>query len=295
MANNIFNGAGAVIGFFVISGLCIHYPYRSKPLELLPFYARRYIRILIPLGTALGVGRLIKDDLTGYYHAILWSLIAEEIYYAIYPALRIAIRKLGWKLLLSLSYALAVGLIVSRPHALMFHQFGPGLTWAVGLPSWLLGCHLAETLGNANRPEVSGTRIWAWRLSMWGLGSAASALRFHAGIGDPVTLTLMSPLLYYWLRLELTRRSRVAVFEYGGKFSYSIYLFHGLAVAVWGFIARFLTGGAVLASTLQLTFVLAISYGFFLLIEQPSHNFARYAARFIAQLRKKNGDLSARS
>src|SRR5580700_8070764 len=45
MANNTFDGVGAVIGFFVISGLCIHYPYRSKPVELLPFYARRYIRI----------------------------------------------------------------------------------------------------------------------------------------------------------------------------------------------------------------------------------------------------------
>lgn len=291
MTNNIFDGAAAVIGFFVISGLCIHYPYRSKPLELLPFYTRRYVRILIPLGAALALSRLIDNNLQGFYQAILWSLVAEEIYYAIYPLLRIAIKKLRWKLTLLVSYAAAIGVVASNPHALNFHEFGPSLTWVVGLPCWLLGCYLAETAGTATQQQVSRARIWAWRLSMWALGSAASVLRFHAGIGYPITLTLMGPLLYYWLRLELGRKQRVAAFEYAGKFSYSIYLMHGIAVSILVAILRFrapyLIGDNAVAGVLRLVFAVAFSYGFFLLIEQPSHQFARQAARFISQTRAK--------
>jgi peptidoglycan/LPS O-acetylase OafA/YrhL len=287
MTNNIFNGAAAVIGFFVISGLCIHYPFRSKPVELLPFYVRRYFRILIPLGVALGLSRIIENDLLGFYQSILWSLICEEVYYAIYPILRVAIQKLGWKRMLSVAYAAAVGVILSKPHTLIFQGFGPSLTWVVGLPCWLLGCYLAETAAAASLQEVSLIRIWAWRLFVWGLGSLTSVLRFHSGIGFPITLTLMGPLLYHWLRLELGRKKRLVVFEYAGKFSYSIYLMHGMAVSILGIMLSFPTGNNALTAILRLIFVIVFSYCFFLLVEQPSHQFARYVARVIPQIRRE--------
>src|SRR5580704_16374658 len=48
--NSIFSGS-AVIGFFVVSGFCIHYPNRhARSVDLLPFYVRREVRLLIPLG-----------------------------------------------------------------------------------------------------------------------------------------------------------------------------------------------------------------------------------------------------
>ncbi|MHC5826388.1 MAG: acyltransferase family protein, partial [Nostoc sp.] len=47
---NLFSGPAAVIGFFVISGFCIHYPYRyDKKLFLVPYFSRRHVRIWIPI------------------------------------------------------------------------------------------------------------------------------------------------------------------------------------------------------------------------------------------------------
>ena len=49
--DSLFCGPAAVIVFFVISGFCIHFPYRNgrKELEAGTFLLRRYIRILVPL------------------------------------------------------------------------------------------------------------------------------------------------------------------------------------------------------------------------------------------------------
>jgi peptidoglycan/LPS O-acetylase OafA/YrhL len=57
--SSIVFGTPAVIGFFVISGFCIHLPFRNNAkLETGRYYARRYTRILIPLIGALFVSRL---------------------------------------------------------------------------------------------------------------------------------------------------------------------------------------------------------------------------------------------
>ena len=52
-------GTPAVIVFFVISGFCIHLPFRGdKKLAVGRYYLRRYTRILIPVAGALCVYRL---------------------------------------------------------------------------------------------------------------------------------------------------------------------------------------------------------------------------------------------
>jgi len=52
-------GIPAVIGFFIISGFCIHLPYRQNTKLLVGrYYARRYIRILIPVACAVAISRL---------------------------------------------------------------------------------------------------------------------------------------------------------------------------------------------------------------------------------------------
>src|ERR1700737_465476 len=52
-----FNAPAAVIFFFVISGFCIHFPNRNgvvmRSWKL--YYARRYLRTLIPMMAALGL------------------------------------------------------------------------------------------------------------------------------------------------------------------------------------------------------------------------------------------------
>jgi hypothetical protein len=51
---NLFAGVPAVIVFFVISGFCIHHPFRAPgSFQLLPYLTRRYVRIGIPLVAAV--------------------------------------------------------------------------------------------------------------------------------------------------------------------------------------------------------------------------------------------------
>jgi peptidoglycan/LPS O-acetylase OafA/YrhL len=275
--NNLFCGVAAVIVFFVISGFCIHYPYAAvKKVPLGSFYVRRYIRILPPLFIALLLGKLLGQDMMGFYKDIIWSLIAELVYYTIYPALHLTL--IRWpKQSLVLAYGTSFALIAAYPEALNFHQFGPGLTWLVGLPSWLLGCRLAtKTVADGLRPTKSP---WLWRGVVWAASSLASILRFHAHIGYPLTLTLFGILVYYWIRSEI-RHYRVAqpsgFTEYCGRWSYSIYLVHGLAAL--GFASLGFTLNPAPLWIIQTIVVLVASFCFYLVVEMPSHRLARYWA-----------------
>src|SRR5580658_5352825 len=80
-------GPPAVMAFFVISGFCIHYPNRSPgAFPVLMFYGRRYTRILVPVGVALLLMRMLFGavDVWGassiLWKGTLWSLLCEEIY-----------------------------------------------------------------------------------------------------------------------------------------------------------------------------------------------------------------------
>ena len=88
-------GTPAVIVFFVISGFCIHLPYRGDgKMQVGRYYLRRYTRILIPVAAAVGIYRSVGQQFVFWgEHSILWqsplwSLLCEEIYYALYPLLR---------------------------------------------------------------------------------------------------------------------------------------------------------------------------------------------------------------
>src|SRR5271169_5826452 len=73
--SSIVFGTPAVIVFFVISGFCIHLPFRAKTkLPVARFYLRRYTRILIPVIGALLVYRLDGAKLHFWgEHSILWQ------------------------------------------------------------------------------------------------------------------------------------------------------------------------------------------------------------------------------
>src|SRR4051812_16239854 len=50
----LVNGPAAVIAFFVISGFCIHYPFRHGGSPFVPeYFCRRFIRIGIPMVIAM--------------------------------------------------------------------------------------------------------------------------------------------------------------------------------------------------------------------------------------------------
>jgi peptidoglycan/LPS O-acetylase OafA/YrhL len=278
IGNNLFNGSAAVIGFFVISGLCIHWPHAagSVAFRVPPFYLKRLTRIAIPLFAAIAAGRMINQDIGGFYRAILWSLIAEIIYYTAYPVLLGLFKKFGISAVIVASYCVAVPIICANPHAANFHDFGPRLTWLIGLPAWLLGCRLAEVIRAGLSPPCWPS-LWTKRGIVWALSAAASILRFHGGVGYPITLTLLGPLLYLWLKAELSgRQSSLAPLERLGAFSYSIYLTHGISVSC--LIARSAWARSNAAFPVRLLVIIVFSYLFSLTIERPSQSAARSIA-----------------
>ncbi|MFL5019716.1 MAG: acyltransferase family protein, partial [Rhizobium sp.] len=136
VAKYIFTGHPAVIAFFVVSGFCIHYPYRFRSLQVAPFLSGRFIRIVPPAAAAFilaqAMGMKAYNPIDGY---ILWSVVCEAIYYCLYPLIVPISRRIGWPVLIAVSviasYGVAVGFGSDQYGNAM--KYGPKLNWVVGL------------------------------------------------------------------------------------------------------------------------------------------------------------------
>ena len=281
--NTIVFGTPAVIVFFVISGFCIHLPFRgSSKIDVPRYYMRRYTRILIPVAAALVVYRLIGAKLTlRGEHSILWesplwSLACEEIYYAMYPILRWARNVIGWGKLLPMSFVVGITVSSSHPHADTWHAYGPLGTAMILLPVWLLGCLLAEHVDSLVERDRD-ISIWYWRFFGW-LGCWTSEM-MHFKLHIPYTQTMLwfGVLAYFWVRQEIAHGKSVAPNRFlvaGGAWSYSLYLMHWVGENV---VSHFRSGklDSLPAWSLVIASGLLVSYIFYLLVERPSHHLAR--------------------
>ena len=285
---NVFPGVPAVTVFFVISGFCIHYPFRgANPFELFPYLARRYIRIGIPLIAAVALSGQFRVNLSFFQDSILWSLVAELIYYSLYPWIRILKERFGWNKIIAGAYLAAFAVIaLLYPSAADYAPSGNALSWLICLPCWLLGCRLAEVDFSAVTAPASG-EVWLWRLLVWFSAWVCSALRFHTPVGYPWTLNVFAILVFFWLRTEIAaylHHKPVRFLEWAGKWSYSIYLTHLIALAVFAKF-RLTDLGPNLDWTRMFVFVMLFAYVFYLLIEKPGHLIAQRAA---ASLKQRN-------
>lgn len=279
----LFDGVAAVIVFFVISGFCIHYPWaRAESLDVRSHLVRRYVRIGVPLLAVLACSQLIGGEIAEEGRGVLWSVYCELIYYSLYPALFVVFRKHGVLIVLIASTVLSVLLIASHPYYLWVWEFGLSLTWLELLPSWLLGCLLAERVAKGAAVPIRGSII-VWRATALIYTSAATVIVFHAPVklGYPVTMLVFSFFAFFWAEQEIlrfVRRPPSQIFEWLGSWSYSIYLIHNMVLPAVGL--------AVLPPFLAwITIVVGIfgaSYAFAVLVEFPSHHLARLAARSIA-------------
>jgi len=285
--NNLFPGVPAVTVFFVISGFCIHYPYRgANTFELFPYLTRRYIRIGIPLIAAVLLAGPFHVNLSFFQDSILWSLVAELIYYTLYPFLRILKTRFGWNKILACSFLAAFAVIAGLyPSAMDYAPSGSALSWLICLPCWLMGCLLAEVDFSSVKAAASGVSVWLWRFLVWFAAWGCSTLRFHSPVGYPWTLNLFAIMVFFWLRGEIMafrHNPPPHVLEWAGKWSYSIYLMHMIAFNVF---AKFSPTklGPTLDWLRMMFFVLLCSYVFYLLIEKPGHFLAKRAALFLKQ------------
>lgn len=278
----VSNGPAAVVVFFVVSGLCIHLPQAGgRRLSVPVFYARRSIRIGIPM--VAGFLLAFATGAVSEYSGVLWSLIAELVYYAIYPLLLASAKRVGWHVVLAASCLAALGLLMTDPGAAEYPRFGWGLTWILGLPVWILGCILAESL---HRPRPANpTRAWILRFAMLGASALAIVARWHLGqrsVGFPWTLSVFGVVAWLWLGQELAQfRSRppMAWMDRLGAASYSLYLAHVSFIHLaWVHAGQGREANLAFRVALVL---LALGGGwlFYLAIERPSHLLAKAIGR----------------
>lgn len=171
------NGQAAVIGFFIISGLCIHYPNINKEkINLSSFYVARFLRLGLPVG-----GVLFIAYLCGYNHpdggllrAIpMWTIYCEGFYYLIYPLLHWLFKKIDVKIItLFFSLISIILLFLWRDQRnMMFHELGNNdfLNWKAAIlafPCWLAGCIIANNIFSPYRQFNSITKksLLKWRI-----------------------------------------------------------------------------------------------------------------------------------
>jgi peptidoglycan/LPS O-acetylase OafA/YrhL len=281
---NLWCGPAAVIVFFIISGFCIHTPFadRDRPPRLAQFYSRRFLRLLPPMLAAMLFAHWVGVDLGLLHVSVLWSLVAEFIYYLLYPVVRLARFVCGgWCVLIVLAYLAAFGLVLTRPAAGDYPAFGLAFNWLLGLPCWLLGCALAEKFRVASAGSILRSAIWLGRAALLVLVVTCSFLRFHGffgvTLGFPWTLNLFALPAAAWLSAEIVFHQSappLRILEWAGLWSYSLYLVHIPATALFNQLFP-ANPGLFLHWLALVLFVLALSYGFYLLVERPSHGLAR--------------------
>jgi len=284
--HSLVYGMTAVMGFFVISGFCIHLPFRKgKPLPIGRFYARRYVRIMIPVIAGVLLFRLIaQSPLYGeksiWWESVLWSLVCEEIYYAVYPLMLVIRRRFGWAWLFVPAYVASFAVTLSHIHRVNWFAFGPVETAVALYPVWLLGCVLAEQ-SDALPAFTSVARLWAFRLAIWFCASVCLVLNFRRIVLFPQTMVIFGTLAFFWLRQELSYRAPAAsplritrALASLGAWSYSLYLMHIPMSMLYDKIAPANIPPMLGWFTLK-AFVLTCAFLFYLAVERPSHKLAR--------------------
>ncbi|CAN7171294.1 acyltransferase family protein [Rhizobium leguminosarum] len=271
VAKYIFTGHPAVIAFFVVSGFCIHYPYRERALQVGPFLAARFIRIVPPTAVAFllaqGIGMKAYNPIDGY---ILWSVVCEAVYYCLYPLILPISRRIGWPILIAVSiiasYGVAIGLGSDQYGNAM--KYGPQLNWVVGLPAWLLGCCLAENLYRLKLPG----NVWGWRVATAASASALYWATTNTGAGFYLTMVPFSLLAACWILSEIKNASEsgpIKRLEKIGSACFSIYLIHAISATV----VEWLVTPPIVVCALSL----ALVYPFYRCVEEPCHRAARHS------------------
>ena len=284
---NAFSGIAAVIAFIIISGFVVHFPVKDKPLDVRKFLIRRWIRIGIPL--------MVLASVAIYNHKFslipIWSLYCELMYYTLYPFLRSI--KLSWTMKLKIAYLIQVLIILilcqndiksliyqqDINYFATYWQTGELITWLIGLPVWLLGVVIAEKIGplSIKLKNITFIELTLYRLAIFTTSVILHVLKFHFFLSDIIALNIFALLMVKWIEREIIYyqiHNSFIILEYSGKFSYSLYLCHGLCVY---FLSYFMNIN-VYNYPIFIALSLLMAYLVYLIVEKPSHELARKLA-----------------
>lgn len=269
----LFFGSSAVVVFFVISGLCIHINYIGKQnINWKEYYLRRYIRLLVPLATIIFIGYLADASYHPYKGWVTWSLICEAVYYAIYPVLRTAWDKFGWKRVIAISYIASFAILGLTVESTSFLVFAVRDTISF-LPVWILGAYLAETIASGKKCTINNTKI---RWLTVGISMLLAILHYKAGIQLRFTMPGFGLLAALWLWSEISSKQWPKFLQKAGAWSYSLYLMHPtiyvLFLSQYGFL--YLSKHTEIWTS-AIACIGVASYVFYKIVEEPSHRLAR--------------------
>lgn len=279
LARYTFTGHPAVIVFFVVSGFCIHYPYTRRALPVAAFTAARWTRIMIPALVALLLAKLVHlrgfNFIDGY---ILWSIVCELWYYSLYPLFLLLSRRVSFEAQFVTAFLVSFVLVffLGSDQYGNAHVFGPELNWLVGLPSWLLGCLLANRI-SSEAPSVRYGKhgIILWRVTVAAVASCLYWLTMNTPIGYYLTMNTFALLVFFWIYAEInSHKNSASIFERVGKWSYSIYLFHMIFAVIAGKLLAGLHYN-MLITLISIPMTLWLCHLAYRYIEQPSHEYAR--------------------
>jgi peptidoglycan/LPS O-acetylase OafA/YrhL len=311
---SIFNGPAAVIVFFVISGYCIHSAYhREATLGPINYFVSRFVRIGLPLVVALALVQAL-DVGSDPVDSVLWSLYCEMIYYAVYPFIRAKIRFMGELIIAAflcgatLIFAFHFTGRVACPNCVRETYGIPGTALLYSC-AWIFGAFVAEHQQNAQQFEATGRYsttttlfhralthvecikgVWliGLRVVVVSVGTLTMALwstsrhkpAFLPFVHPDICLFLFQPFAVIWIAAEGATGSNSRAWIWLGRlgvWSYSLYLCHKTAIVVVNAASFSTHPGAAWFG--QVAVALATSYGFYQIVEHPSHLLAKRLRR----------------
>lgn len=260
--------------FFVISGFCIHYPYREIGLRVQAFLVARYIRVLLPTACAYLIAKWLNIQSYNFVDGwILWSIVCELWYYTLYPIFLMGSKKYSWNVMIAVSFFVSLFIVTYVGHDQWGNiiTYGPHLNWLVSLPAWLLGCSLAE-YGIANS-TTNYRSILCWRAAVAFTASILAYLSYNDIIGYCYTINYFSIMIFFWIRSEISAKESKSIFDRIGSFSFSIYLIHMLAYTAIG--TKFGAPLNYYNYCAKIVCCFVACYVFHRIIELPSHILSR--------------------
>ena len=287
---SLFCGPAAVIIFFLISGFCIHYPYRESwhKKNILPFIMARVTRISAPIICAAVIVKLIGFNTSLFYLLIGWSIVCELSYYIFYPFLRSLINnKTGWLKFLIFSYTPTVLVFWSYPLNLVnYPGVGAYMVVALGIPCWILGLILSFSIDEKPAHyQVSRRNLWCHRILIFSFAFLCHVFALQEIVGHPFTLNFFAIAAFFWLKKEILfyfNRAPISYLENFGKASYSIYLMHGLPPFLISIFTKDI-GPVEKFFSYWIILVMLVLF-FYLFVEKPSHILSRYLSRSLCKL-----------
>jgi peptidoglycan/LPS O-acetylase OafA/YrhL len=276
----LFCGPAAVIIFFVISGFCIHYPYREKwsKAYVIPFLLSRAIRIIGPIGVIMIINIATDRPNISFYNLIGWSIVCELFYYFIYPFIRGLINtQQGWRMLFFISLTPTfLAPFLFELTTVNYPGLGPLYTPFLGLPCWLCGVLIAGQVDFEK--QVDSKKLVILRLTVLIAGFVTHFLALQEIIGHPFTLNFFSILVMYWLREEILHfrdSPPWILLEKAGLASYSLYLVHGHVASLTQYtgLPNLGTGFNII---IHWIFLAGCTFCYFFLVEKPFHKLAKW-------------------